>query len=462
MRLSLIARSRSRGLIVPTGIATDDTTKYFFGDLVRRGRWSRLYSFENEEFVFPSVHHAYRFCLMTMAGTSSRHETVDLVFYARQVSWLDDPDRHFSLTPEEFALLNPNTGTCPTFRSKLDAEIAKDVYRRIPVLIDHGDPAGNPWGITFLRMFDMANDSHLFRDNPGVDRSPLYEAKLLHQYTHRWSTYDGPEARDMSLEELQDPTRSTNPRYWVDQGEVEARLQDRWTRGWLLAFRNIVRAHDARTVIATAIPRVAVAHSAPVLLAGHSYFPLLIANLNSFAFDWQARQKVGGINLTFGLFEQLPVLPPAIYASPTPWSRESLADWLRRYVAELAFTAWDLRPYAQDLGWTGHPYSWDVERRAQLRAELDAAFFHLYGLSRDHAEHIMESFHVVREREQKANGHFRTKDLVLGAYDAMSEATQDRPFVSVLRPAPGDPSVDHAQSVGETAGSWVPWTEPAL
>ena len=150
-----------------------------------------LYSFENEEFVFPAIHHAYRFCLLTLSGRGTRTEAIDLVFFARQASWLADPERHFSLAPADFALFNPNTRTCPTFRSRRDAELAKAVYRRVPVLVRDGDPEGDPWGVSFLRMFDMANDANLFLDAPGPERLPLYEAKLFHQFTHRWATYEG-------------------------------------------------------------------------------------------------------------------------------------------------------------------------------------------------------------------------------------------------------------------------------
>jgi hypothetical protein len=447
------------GVIVPMGIATDDTTKFFFRDLVDTGSLVSIYSFENEEFVFPSVHHSYRFSLLTMSGLSRRTEAIDLVFYARQVSWLNDQARHFTLSPADFALLNPNTRTCPTFRSKRDAEIAKEVYRRVPVLVRDGDPEGDPWDISFMAMFHMASDSGLFLDAPAPDRLPLYEAKLLHQFTHRWATYEGVEARDIAAGELRDLDCVTTPRYWVDRDQVEARLKDRWVPGWLLAFRDIVRAHDVRTVIASVIPRAAVGHNAPVLMSENPHFPLMIANLNSFAFDWQARQKVGGIHLTFGLFEQLPVIPPSTYGSPVSWSDESFAGWLRPYVAELVYTASDVRPFAFDLGWTGSPFIWDVERRARMRAELDAAFFRLYGLSRNEIEHVMESFHVVRDRDQRERGSYRTSDLILESYDAMALATPVRPFASSLVPGPGDPAVAHPPQSGEAPGRWIPWAD---
>jgi hypothetical protein len=459
MRALLALRGRA-GIVVPMGIATDDTTKYFFGDIVDAGSLVCIYSFENEEFVFPAVHHAYRFSLLTMSGPGNRTEAVDLVFYARQTSWLLDAERHFTLSPADLALLNPNTRTCPTFRSKRDAEIAKAVYRRVPVLIREADPRVNPWAISFMQgLFNMASDSSLFRDEPGPTRLPLYEAKLLHQFTHRWATYGADEARDMTIDELRDPDRSVTPRYWVDRDEVEGRLEERWPHEWLLAFRDVTGAEKVRTVIASVIPRVGVGHSAPILVSDHPFLALLVANLNSFALDWQARQKVGGIHLTFGLFEQLPVIPPETYLAALPWSAESLAQWLRPYVVELIYTATDVRPFATDLGWSGPPFTWDAPRRAQARAELDAAFFHLYGLGRDDVEHIMESFWIVRNRDEREHGTYRTKELILEAYDAMAAASHERPFASRLIPGPGDPAAAHPSTHPEPKGRWIPWAD---
>ena len=145
--------------------------------------------------------------------------------------------------------MNPNTGTCPIFRSKRDAEINKAIYRRVPVLIREETPEQNPWGISFLRMLDMANDSGLFRTREQLeadgwslegnifrqrDRTylPLYEAKMVHHFDHRFGTYDGQtdsQANQGKLPELDesqhaDPDRVTLPWYWVPADEVEDRL----------------------------------------------------------------------------------------------------------------------------------------------------------------------------------------------------------------------------------------------
>lgn len=157
---SLTAPRGQAGVIVPTGIATDATTQHFFKDLVQHGSLVALYDFENRLGIFEAVDSRMKFCLLTMAGRARREQAASFAFFLHDPA--DIAAKEFALTPEEITLLNPNTGTCPVFRTRRDAEITLGIYRRVPVLIKEGDPAGNPWGISFMRMFDMSNDSHLF------------------------------------------------------------------------------------------------------------------------------------------------------------------------------------------------------------------------------------------------------------------------------------------------------------
>lgn len=243
----LTAPQGRAGFIVPTGIATDDSTKAYFGHISQTGRLASLLDFENSEAVFPAVHRSYKFSLMTL-GTA---EAAEFVCFATQVAQATDPRRRFTLTPDEFRLINPNTRTCPVFRSQRDAELTKKLYRAAPVLIREAEwvgegkdarctaPEANPWGITFQRMLDMSNDSHLFADSPAQahasaptpHRLPLYEAKMVHQFDHRWATYvDNPDkpggldTNDVSPAQKADPHFTVRPRYWVDEREVLARI----------------------------------------------------------------------------------------------------------------------------------------------------------------------------------------------------------------------------------------------
>ena len=584
LNYSLISPAGQTGFIVPVSIATADTTKWFFGHLIERDAIASLYGFFEIRAWFPDTDSREPFCLLTLRGSRDIFPTESrFIFDAKSLDELANPERLFSLKKEDFERINPNTLTCPIFRSKRDAEITRGIYSRVPVLLreERGDekPEVNPWGVSFMTMFHMSNASHLFvtgalatndkwelRGNgffKGDDRLlPLYEAKLFHQFDHRWATYvDAEETRDLASGEKADPTKFVMPRYWVDEREcllVAAEISDelraaitqvwqstsddernqgaaslrralgRWLAGWRLAqgetaagvqllreilghankrrsekawraeeeaardlarvyqltnaeaatisrmleaplaeqvtalwallgarvpkwflvFRDTARATDERTAIFTTIPWSGVSNKAPIVSVAKQHRSIshcLQASTTSFAHDFAVRQKVGSTTLNFFLVYQFPVLPPETYAQPAPWNRSMpLAEWLRPYVLELCFTAHDLAGFAADCGYTGAPFRWDDARRAQLRAELDAAFFHLYGLNRADTAYILNTFEVLKKGELKTLGKFATAERVLVAYEDMTAAIfGGTPFTTRLEPPPADPSLTH-------------------
>ena len=449
------------GMVVPTGIATDDTAKEFFGDVVETRSLVSLYDFENREALFPAVHRSYKFSLLTLAGTARLVASAQFAFFCHQVTDLDEDDRRFTLSPDDLALLNPNTRTCPVFRTRRDAEITKAIYERVPVLIREDDPEGNPWGVHFRRLFDMTNDSGLFRTREELEAEgfmldgnvfrrasttylPLYEGKMVHHFDHRWATYDSGDFTDIPLSVKQDPSAVMLPRYWVAASEVGARLDD---QRWLLGFRDITNATNERTVIPAVIPRAAVGNNLPLAISNLEphRVTLLGGSLSSFALDFVARQKVGGTHLNFFLVEQFPVIPPETYDQVAPWNHKcTLANWLIPRVLELTYTASDLAGFAMDLGYDGPPFRWEEDRRQLLRAELDACFFHLYGIERDDVEYIMGTFPIVRRHDEAAFGEYRTARLILECYDAMAKAAGNgQPYRTILDPPPADPRVAH-------------------
>lgn len=460
------------GFIVPTGIATDNTTKSFFADLIESHSLVSLYSFFEIRRIFIATDSRDSPCLLTLTNVSiPSQKGIDFVFSAHEVSDLAEQSRHFTLTAAEIMLLNPNTRTCPIFRSRRDADLNLTLYHRASILWHENDPSGNPWGLHFMRMLDMANDSGLFRMRgeleqegmrllgnafSGPDRRylPLIEAKMVHHFDHRFGDYtDQPRDSEntalpaVTVERLRDPGYAPAPRYWVAATKVAECLNPKWSREWLLGWRDICRSTDQRTVIASLIPRVAVGHTTPLMFSDQP--PRLIgslyANLCSFALDYAARQKVGGTHLTYSYLKQLPVIPPDTYTKPAPWSPgQTLVDWILPRVLELTYTAWDLEPFAQDCGYDVPPFRWDSDRRFILRAELDAAFFHLYGISRDDAAYILDTFPIVRRNDEKAHGQYRTKNVILQIYDQLAAAAAaGTPYRTRLPAPPADPSVAH-------------------
>lgn len=488
------------GLILPIGIATDSFNQYFFADLVNSQSLVRLLGFENEAFIFPGVHHAFKFCSLTISGTGRRYEQADFAFFCRQFRDVDDKERHFFLLKSDFALLNPNTQTCPIFRTGADADLTKSIYQRVPVL-QNDATAEDPWTFKGMLMFMMNTDSGLFETKRLDGYVPLYEAKMMHQFDHRYATYEGASQANLNAgilpqlpaQRKADPSAAVLPHYWISASTVEARLQ-KWHHGWLLGFRDITSAVVERTAICSLVPRVGVGNKIPLLLfpnATSCQIAGFLANANALPFDYVVRQKIAGTSLNFFIVRQLPVLPPNAYTD---------ADLLfvTPRVLELVYTAWDMAPFAADL-WAdadealrarleeqhqaclaatgGHPWEppdwaggddcpapfapakWDEERRAVLRAELDAYYARLYGLTRKQLRYILdpadltpaelrdildpweevadpldpagyaarvaasdfpgETFRVLKEKEQRGLGEYRTRRLVLEAWDRL-------------------------------------------
>lgn len=453
------------GAVVPTAIATDDTTKDFFADLVERASLVQLHDFENRRPWFPNVHRSYKFCLLTVSGPDRPVDEAEFVFFAIEVADLEDHEKRFTLTPSDFELLNPNTKTCPVFRTRRDAEITKAIYRRVPVLVRENDPDGNPWGVTFKQgLFNMTSDSHLFRTREqlesdgwtlegnhfvrGDDRYlPLYEAKMVHHFDHRWATYEGTATRDVTLAEKQDPRFVVVPRYWVREQNVWELLPG---GAALTGWRKTARSTDSRTVIAAHVPLAGAGDKLQLLIdPAPPETVLLLAAFNSFVHDAAVRQKHNGTDLSLFLVRQFPV--------PQCGSLERERRLLTSLVLELSYTSWDLCAFAADLGYDRPPFKWDVDRRAVLRAELDALMFRLYGIERDDVDYILDTFPIVKRKDEAAFGEYRTKRLILERYDAMAEAEAEadgREYESMLDPPPADPSLAHDPS---TRPEWADW-----
>lgn len=447
---STLSRKKA-GVILPTGIATDATTAPFFAHLVQNRRLAQLVDFENRTGLFPAVHSAMKFTLLTL-GQNERQ--AQFSFFLTSPSQLSDAERIFSLSPDEISAINPNTKPAPVFRSRMDAELTAKFYKNAPVLIDESKtPSDNPWSVTFATMFHMSNDSGAFRTAAQlVDEGwtpeacnwlkgekryiPLYEAKMGDFYDHRASGYGsrGDERGNRVLPETTetehaDPNFEPTPFYWVPEKEVLGSIKhNSWDRDWLFGFKNVTAPTNQRTFICNILPAWGVGNSMPLLLptaeqAKHKSH-CLVANLSALPFDYVARQKAGGINLNFFYVKQFPVLPPDFYTQPR-------LAFITPKVLELTYTSHSLAPFARDLGHDGPPFAWDEDRRAHLRADLDAFYARAYGLTRDELRYILdpadvkgpdypsETFRVLKEKEIRQHGEYRTRRLVLAAWDRM-------------------------------------------
>lgn len=173
--------------------------------------------------------------------------------------------------------------------------------------------------------------------------------------------------------------------------------------------------------------------------------PAFMACMNSFVFDFCSRQKLGGASFNFFIKRQLPVISPLRLNQQCSWERtRHYGSWMEPRVVELVYTAWDVQPFATDFGYHCPPFKWNEERRFLLRCELDAAYFHLYGVTREDIDYMMDTFPLVKERDEERFGEYRTKRVILEIYDAMQRAIETGvPYQTLLDPLPADPRVCH-------------------
>ncbi len=444
------------GLLTPSGIYADKTAAEFFKSVSTSGRVAGLFDFENRRLgtdlppFFPDVDSRFKFCALIIGGEERRFDETRCAFFLHDTAEIGDADRCFPLASSDFARVNPNTGTAPVFRTRRDADITRRIYESHPVLVNRsGGGERKVWPVQYANMFHMTNDSHRFRTAAQLDAAgfypvpgnrwkrgedlyvPLYEGKMMQAFDHRAaSVVVNPEnlnrpaqPREASGEEHADSNWLPDPQFWVSLDDTE------WPGGlgWAVAFKHVTAPTNVRTMIACLVPRAGFGNSLPILLstggtaneiqAYKESSHLVAANLNAFAFDFVTRQKVQGQNLNLFIVEQLPFISPSGY--DRKFGDKTARVLVRDHVLRLTYTAHDMVPFARDLGHDGPPFSWDGEERRHLRARLDALYFHLYGLSRDDAGYVLDTFPIVRGEDEKAFGHYRTRDMILAYMSAL-------------------------------------------
>lgn len=349
----------------------------------------------------------------------------------------------------DIANINPNTMTLPIFSNLREADLAVRIHRLVPIL--KSEESSEQWKVELHRMINMSDDSENFLPNlesyshnieHGLLR--LYESKMFHHFDHRWASIDG-----LAIEPVREhPADFSKPRYLVPVQLVKDKMPERWRRQWLLAWRDVTNATNERTIISTVLPMSGVGNTAFLIYpeASPQLSSALMTTLCSFVVDFVARMKITGTHLPISSMKEIPCLTPSQLRSSPPWNREgeSVVEWLLPRTLELTYTAWDLEDFAIDCGYHGPPFRWNDDRRFRLRCELDAAFFHLYGMDRTALGYIMETFPKVKKADFKQHGDYRTKHVILDIYDQMQRAIDTgEPYQTCLDPPPAHPSLTH-------------------
>ena len=514
--LSLIGHDGRLGQIVKSGLATDFETKEVFFHLIEKQRLISLIDFENKESLFPGVAPPERFCLITAGGMHSEATprfvfnltNVAQLNDAGRAYSLSQANIE-SINPNTkncpvFRTSRDATLTAHVYSRYpvIDNESRDDNpfqtrFKQQFNVTDDAHLFQNETELLYER--GAKRDGQLFILD-GTDYLPLNEPKFFQLFDHRFGTFDGvPDAEKLGrkastrrpeLQEKQSADFVAEPRYWVPRDEFDSKRDVEWNREYYFVYRGITNiSTNARTAIGTVIPAWPLSKASPaILFEGDDVarsMCLFSASFSSFAFDYVCRQKIGGPNLNIFIVKQLPVIPRESVITSCCLSELQVVA----RILELTYTAWDLEAFALDCGYSGPPFRWDEERRFLLRCELDAAYFQLYlgeesqwgignrqvGNSRDSSpipdsllpnssllemfptprdavDYIMETFPIVKRKDERAHGEYRTKRVILEIYDEMAQAIETgQPYQTRLDPPPGPPT--------DAEGNFIPMAE---
>ncbi len=395
--VNLLREGGDCGIVIPSGIYTDLGAKGLRDLLFNHNQVTGLFCFENRKEIFEGVHRSFKFVVLTFAkggktqqfpAAFMRHDVAELAAFPGEMG--------LPLSVELIRRLSPDSHSVMEFKSAIDIQIAEKMLK-FPLL---GETLDGTWNLKLASEFNMTADHHLFKTEPGAGRFPLYEGKMIHQFTNEWG----------------------KPKYWLDQIEARAALLGRKEdigqtlayQDYRLGFRDIARNTDERTMISALIPPVFHGNKLPTIKvfddAGNRTINsatqlFLCAIWNSFVIDWMLRQKVT-TTLNFFYIYQLPV--------PRFCSEDAAFSPIVTRAARLICTTPEFDDLAKEVGLKpltpnpspgggGEPYGvTDPAERARLRAELDGLIAHLYGLTEAEFTHILATFPLVAEPVKSA------------------------------------------------------------
>ena len=486
--LKLVSKDGLIGLLVPSGIIADRAASAFSRHVAPSRRIKTFLDFENRRpgdapHFFSEVDSRFKLAVTVIGGANRTAAAIESGFFLRSTADDEIEASTVWIDPNEFEEFNPNTGTAMIFRDVKDASLTRRIYARLPLLRSGDEPA--VWPIRYSQMLNQSNSSGVFRDEEWLSSNgwyptsenrwskgdevalPLYEGKMVQAFDHRAADIEvNPknrrrpgQPRPISLEDHSNVERYPSPQFFVEKANVPPRAN----LDWMLAYKDITAVTNERTMIASVLPRCGAVHALPVLIPSEDIdgynlqAPVVLANLNSFAFDYFARQKVQAQHLSWYIVEQLPVIPPADY--DRKFGSMTAREIVAREVLHLTYTAHDMAPFARDMfaampelaaSWQSHaavgpaaqasrhsavsgiadaipgPHVWDDADRRQRRARLDALYFHLYGIGKADADYILSTFPIVRRHDEaEFNGRYVTRDLILAHMDALAAGDAD-------------------------------------
>jgi hypothetical protein len=337
---------------------------------------------------------------VTIAEKGGKTAAFQAAFMRHELEDWADAKGALSFPAERVHSFSPKSLSVLEIRSERDLEVLTRIYKNSVLL---GDDSPNGWSIKYGTEFHMTADSKLFIPREKADEAgykpddygrwissdddvllPLYEGRMIGQFDFSKKGWVSGKGRTAVWRDIPWEKKVIEPQFTIRRGSyVEHTPQT--ANVSRVAFMDITAATNARTMIATALPPLPCGNSAPILLSAYSPISLSMV-LNSYAYDFAARARCGGLHLNYFVVEETPLVSPLSMTPALPWGVAfSSAPALAQLVLEAA-PALRLRPAI-----TSH-------ERLRVRCILDAFVAALYGLSREDLRWILRDCDHPKDR----------------------------------------------------------------
>lgn len=441
------------GIIIKSGMLQSPTWSGFTQYLIEEKKIISAHDFRNWKGWFPGIGYHERFTLLTL---SQKSEKMEFGFYLDNPVEIKFSEKVFKVTAEECLKINPLSKNIATFSSIRDKKILVDIYKKFEIIgvIDN-------WNIRYTPGLHMTNEAKELKTyeeliekdffikinqfhNSNKRFFPLLEGKLIHQYDHRFATFDGiPKEKRFGIKaatilpidsQKSDCNFEIIPRYWVSSEYLTNDQLSRKLKGnWSLTFRDTTNViSNFRTFVACIAANTAFNYKAPNLVIDEEdtflrakKSALLLSIINSIPFDYITRVKFYGANLIKNIIEQLPIVP---IQSMIKYESEIISR-----VLKLTYTSNSVKCFADDLKFDGEPYTFNLKERFLIKCELDAIISHLYQLEKADLEYMLNSFPILRSKEISQYGSYRTKETILALYDEFAWVKEE---MKTIAPSP--------------------------
>ena len=436
--ISIMKESGWMGMVLKSLMFTGSTWQAFTDSLISDGRLHSVFDFRNSEMLFSSVDSNERFSLATM-GPAQPESHIQLAVGLTNPLQLssDNETESVIVVDREFPRrVNPETGTLPQCETLKDLRILSRMADNLCTL------GRSDWNARYSRGLDMTINAPEMRDFETLKKegfnlqgswfvredgekkeyAPVYEGKLIHQYDHRFATFAGVStkkrfginAATVNPTEEQKTSRDFEilPRYWVSRSSFEENTSTRKINSnWNFAFRDTTNvASNFRTAVGCIVGPTAFNYKCPnlVIEKGEAVTSALFLSLfNSVPYDYLLRQKFYGANLTKSMLMQSFVVDKK---SVMPYASNLLDA-----VASLTNTSDSVKGFCEAIKRSDLSVS-DQKERLDIRAWIDALYFHLFGFEANEIDYVFETFKIWKNKSTETWGCFLEKDRAIALF----------------------------------------------